>query len=206
MSKEPAEYQAYRNMMYRCYSPKDRKYSYYGGRGIGVCERWRRNIGAFLVDVGPRPSPAHTLDRIDNNKDYGPENCRWATRTVQSNNRNNNRWVTVLGERRTVSQWARHVGMPVSKLRRRLAAGWPPEAAIDPGISRNPNERDRRAGGRLRLVSVGDVTRSISEWAKSLGTNRRTIYGRLRVGWSLEEAVSTPLYGKYHMRNRTASG
>lgn len=82
------EYWAWRRMRHRCRNPRDARYEYYGARGISVCSRWDL-FANFLEDMGPRPSPKHSLDRIDGNGNYEPENCRWGTTVQQSRNRRN---------------------------------------------------------------------------------------------------------------------
>ena len=81
-----SEYRSWYNMKHRCYYPQDKRYSRYGGRGIKVCERWLQSFTNFLSDMGRKPTPKHTLDRINNDGNYEPGNCRWVT--VRENNYN----------------------------------------------------------------------------------------------------------------------
>jgi hypothetical protein len=96
---EVPEYLVWCSMKRRCYNQKGRDYKNYGGRGIKVCDRWLNNYPGFLEDVGRRPSPQHTLGRINNDGDYDPLNCQWETRLSQSRNR---RGVLKLSEVREV--------------------------------------------------------------------------------------------------------
>ena len=103
MSGTP-EYQAWIDMKHRCFNPNHKNYLDYGGRGITVCDRWL-NLDNFLADMGTKPSPKHSLDRIDNNGDYSPKNCKWSTRVEQNNNTRYNRLITIDDVTLTITQW-----------------------------------------------------------------------------------------------------
>jgi hypothetical protein len=117
-------------MVQRCHNPKHPKFHLYGGRGIAVCERWRESFDAFLADMGPRPSPKHSVDRKDNDLGYEPGNCRWATQTEQCRNKRTNRLLSVRGKTVTVAEWATESGTPARLIAKRLELGWTAEDAI----------------------------------------------------------------------------
>lgn len=120
------------NMISRCENKNIDTYKYYGKRGISVCYEWRNSFQEFYdwsISNGYKENL--TLDRIDNNKNYSPDNCRWATIKEQSNNRRGNRILTYNGETRTLTQWAEIIGCRESMLRSRLNRGWSVEKAIE---------------------------------------------------------------------------
>ena len=120
-------YRMYRSMMRRCCSPTDPKFKDYGGRGIGVCAAWLESFQVYAADVayymGPRPSPRHTIDRIDNDKGYFPRNVHWATPEQQARNTRRNRRHTLYGETLVQVAWAERFGISQSKLSRLLRSG-----------------------------------------------------------------------------------
>jgi hypothetical protein len=127
MSPERA---AWHNMRQRCQNPKNPEYKNYGARGITVCERWS-SFERFLEDMGPRPSPRHSLDRYPNNDgNYEPDNCEWRTAVEQLNNLRKNRWVTWNGRTLTTAQWGRETGINGSTIASRLDRGWTVQRAL----------------------------------------------------------------------------
>jgi hypothetical protein len=124
------EYSAWASLLQRCRNSNDSAYQNYGGRGIRVCDRWQESFSYFLDDMGYRPSAKHSIDRMDNNGDYSPENCRWATRSEQMRNTSVNRMVSHDGETLCVTEWAERYGMCASKLNGRLNLGWSFERAV----------------------------------------------------------------------------
>jgi len=123
-------YDVYAGMLARCNNPKSTGFHNYGGRGIKVCQEWLDDFYVFKNDVGPRPSNNHTLDRIDPNKNYCKENCRWATRKEQSSNLRTNRKFTYLNRTLTLSEWSRVLNLPKSTIDARLKYGWTVEQTL----------------------------------------------------------------------------
>lgn len=151
MSGKTPEHQAWAHMVRRCHTPTTRGYGHYGGRGIKVCDRWRYSFANFLADMGLRPSPDHSLDRIDNDGDYEPGNCRWTLITIQANNTRRNRRLEYGGKSLTVGEWTRELGYPREVIRRRIKEGWPVEDALltPPTIAHG-----KRMAKRLREAGI----------------------------------------------------
>lgn len=122
------EYFAWRAMIKRCNSPAWHRW--YGGRGITVCARWRESFAAFLADVGARPGAGYSLDRVDNDRGYEPDNVRWATRREQMRNTRANRRITVGGTTRTLAEWAERAGLRPHAVLDRVKRGWAIEEAV----------------------------------------------------------------------------
>jgi hypothetical protein len=124
----------WRGMMARCHYEWHNNFQHYGGRGITVCERWRYFLN-FVEDMNASFFEKATIERIDNNKGYSPENCRWATRAEQSKNRRANRFMDTPWGRMTLLEASRKVGIRHATLRERIERGWPQEKWFVPGGS-----------------------------------------------------------------------
>jgi len=122
INKRSKIYQVWAGMKQRCNDKNMIQYKDYGGRGIKICKRWQGNNGFinFLKDMGLPPTPKHQLDRIDNNRGYNKNNCRWATRKEQSRNRRSNRIICFHGKKQCLSAWAEEYNIKPSTLSARI--------------------------------------------------------------------------------------
>jgi hypothetical protein len=121
----------WQHMHQRCENPNYPSYARYGGRGIAVCNRWSVYEN-FVADMGERPTPQHSIDRIDNLGPYSPENCRWATKQQQSNNRRDNHLLTYQDKTQTIAEWARECGLSFFVISQRLQRGATVAQALAP--------------------------------------------------------------------------
>lgn len=121
--KGSVEYNAWRSMKSRCESDRPREFKHYKFRGIKVCDRWINSFENFLKDMGPKPSILHSIDRINNDGNYEPSNCRWATLIEQANNRSSSRFVTLNGERMSQFSASKKLGFHPSLISRRMSNG-----------------------------------------------------------------------------------
>jgi len=114
------EYMAWQGIKHRCYNKKDSHYYLYGGRGIIMCDRWKNSFLNFIQDMGNRPSGNYSIDRINNNGNYEPSNCMWATAKAQQNNKRTNRMILVDGNNMTITNCAIYFGVAFSTIRRMI--------------------------------------------------------------------------------------
>ncbi len=126
-------WRAWCNMRSRCQNPKNNRYPWYGGKGIKVCERWGK-FENFISDMGRPPTDLHTIDRIDNEHDYCPENCRWATAEEQRRNRTDNHLLTYQGKTQPTFVWAKELNMSYQALKQRIHYGWSDERILSQPI------------------------------------------------------------------------
>lgn len=125
------EYTAWIGMKARCHNPKHPKYPAYGGRGLIVCDKWRNSFESFFADMGARPGDTFSVERTDGNKGYSPDNCIWADKTVQAENRPVfNNLIEFQGKKQSLSAWAREIGITRESLRSRFDSKWTIEQAL----------------------------------------------------------------------------
>ena len=183
---------AWSSMKDRCTNPNAQEADRYINRGIKVCDEWLNSYEAFeewALANGFRDGLS--LDRIDNDGNYEPSNCRWATAKEQCRNRSNNLILTVDGETHCATEWAEIVGIKPAIISKRKGRGWTDHDAVY-GRERVINRETYRNRVTNRLLTYKGETHCAVEWAEILGMNVNTIRGRLCRGWSVERTLGTP--------------
>lgn len=187
-----AEYQAWVSMRSRCYRKSYHLYRRYGGRGIVVCEQWLNSFEDFYADMGNRPSSRHSLDRINNDGNYEPGNCRWATTLEQGRNKSLCRVIEWNGRRQTLTEWAMDLGISPSSLSRRLRT-WPISNALTKP-ARTLRARKWWSPSALSVEQVLDIKQRLSsgahprDLAAFFGVRNNVIY-RIRNGTTFSEVL-----------------
>lgn len=161
--KTSKEYMIWACIVQRCTNPKNKRYPSYGGRGIKMCERWRHSPSLFVEDMGPRPSERHSVERIDNDGNYEPSNCKWADDYEQANNSRQNVFMTFNGKTQTVAEWSREQfvaeqGITMFRIRGRLAWGWTDEEALTVPLPRKDGVPNRTK--EMARAAVGNAVQA----------------------------------------------
>lgn len=177
--KWTSEFRAWHGMISRCLYPSIKGYENYGGRGITVCDRWRNSFENFYSDLGPRPSGGYSLERVNNDGNYEPLNCKWATKLEQDNNRRTNVFIEFNGRRLTKSQWAREIGLKPISLYKRFNSGWSIERALTTPLKIPP------------LIAYKGKQFRRSDLARELGISLQLLDYRIKSGWS-EDMLNLP--------------
>jgi hypothetical protein len=178
------------SMRQRCYNPKCKAYKHYGGRGITICDEWLEDPKSFFnwsFANGYEEGLALSIDRIDNDGPYSPENCQWTSGEVQGNNRRNNVLLTHNGITLSISQWAKKLGVRVNQIYGRKRRGWSDEKILTTPFA--PLKKKR-----WPFLTFKGETKTQKEWANELGVSTAVINARLnRYGWSIEKTLTTPV-------------
>lgn len=182
MSEEPI-YGVWVHMIQRCINPKATFYYRYGGRGIKVCEEWMK-FDNFYNDMGDCPEGG-TIDRIDNNGNYEPGNCRWASQKINARNKSNNVNITYMGKTQCIAAWEEELGFATGTLWHRIYTyGWSPEKAISTSIPGSET--------KLGKIEFRGKVQTLTAHARDFGLGKTTVDARLAKGWDLERALTTP--------------
>lgn len=181
-------YQAWVNMRQRTGNPNHKEYKNYGGRGIYVCDEWNdyENFKTWALENGYKDNLS--IDRIDVNGNYCPENCRWADFETQQNNKRYNRFISHNGKTQTITQWSKETGISRNTLDSRLKSGWSIKDALTKDKCIKGERRDNR------FLTYDGKTQTITRWSRELGMNRKTLSYRIdECGWSVKKALTTPV-------------
>lgn len=177
----------------RCLNPNDRRYPSYGGRGIQLYRYWQGPMGLrrFVRAMGPRPSPYHSIDRINPNGPYDPFNCQWKSTREQCNNKRNTRRIMWKGRERSLADIADEAKMNYGTLRGRLNRGMSIEEVVTV-----PVNVDRYPRPEATLTHEGK-TLTLTEWSERTGIPRLVLTQRKSKGWPVDLILTTPAYSKF---------
>lgn len=186
------EYRVWCHMLQRCQNPNNKSYKNYGGRGIEVCERWKK-FSNFIKDMGSRPSPKHSIERLDNSEGYELDNCVWATGTIQGRNRRNNVRISLDGRTQALSAWAEQLGVEGRLITSKLHHKWSIRDAVSnkAGVPRT-DKHDHLTEFNLGLTATRStgpkfrISRSLSE----LPPGEKMVRVSLKIPRSLKEHIN----------------
>jgi hypothetical protein len=178
------EFNAWNQMHDRCRRQNHPAFMHYGGRGISVCERWS-DFANFLADMGERPTPKHSLDRIDNNGNYSPDNCRWALPRTQTRNQSTTVMLAHDGRTQCIMDWANELGVSHAVIWQRInTLKWTVAEALNTPIGKSCNWRGTHHKDARQYEANGEK-HTMQEWSHKLGIQVSTLRNRVRRGGSV---------------------
>jgi hypothetical protein len=186
-------YSIWGGMVRRCHRSSHKAYAAYGGRGIHVCDEWRDNFPAFKQWAEANGyGDTLTIERVDVNRGYCPENCTWIPRPQQAKNTRQNRYLEAFGERKLVIDWISDPRCKTNRgsLRYRLLSGWSAEDALSAPSNHSPKA--------CRYVTAFGETKRVIDWAEDhrCAVKAPTLGFRLRKGWDPEDAITRPVHDR----------
>lgn len=197
-------YHTYHAMKQRCFNEKSEGYKDYGARGISVCNEWMGEHGLekfYEWSMNNGYSDGLTIDRINVDGDYSPDNCRWADLETQMNNTTRNVRFEYKGESHTCSEWAKILNNGLSKIEiysRIVNLGWDVEKALFTPLSINNKPDIYRWDA---MLTHNGRTQTIAEWCEETGLEKDNYRSRIKIGWSEEEAATTPIFSRGRRKN-----
>lgn len=172
------EYQVWKRMKARCYSPCNKNMGNYQKNNIVVCDRWKNNFDNFLEDMGHIPNKDYSLERINNKKDYEPSNCKWIHKSEQSKNRSSVKIFFHDGEYKILKDWARHFGIKYTTLYHRIYRNG---LSFEEAIQKDPYNR---------MIKMNGEEMILKNWCKELNMHYGNVVSRIHRGWSVEKSLS----------------
>lgn len=188
-------YRKFMKMIARCENPNNPSYKDYGARGITICKEWREDFMKFYEwSINNGYSEDLSIDRIDNDKGYSPDNCRWTTKLRQNNNRRTSRYLEYDGKRMTIADWGRETGIHQSLIGVRInKLHW----SVEKALTTPPINRPRKD----KKLTLNGEQHTLEEWAEIINIDKKTLQERRDRGWSELEILTTPYrYTRYERR------
>jgi hypothetical protein len=176
-------------MISRCCNKKSKSYKYYGARGIKICDKWLHNFESFYQwSLANGYADDLSIDRINNDGNYCPENCRWATQLQQANNNRNCRYIEINNEVKTLSGWSRYFGIDDAVVRNRMRKGWDIQAALLTPV------RPKRKNYTGLIMAYNGKEMTIEDWAAFTGIDVSILRKRVGYGWGIKKILTTPVW------------
>jgi len=187
-------YLVWKNLRRRCSYPKATHFESYGGRGISVCDKWNKSYLEFKKWAhANKYKEGLTIERIDVDAGYSPENCTWIEAKLQARNKTTTVRIEYNGQTKSVAEWAEIKGIKANTLSARVRRGVSLEKIFDPPIRGRPGKHSNKHRKDSVWLEYKGEKKTITEWAKHLGVSPMLFYGRRNQGWSVEKILETPL-------------